>query len=629
MSQDIDVAVLKNKFLDKLSRLQVDSSSFHPDFQPLAELWNDTMQSAWTSIWIRGESCQKPMWQKVSVAPDDYVESPQPNGLEIEHGPSVEYAHRFQSPVFILDQANWKGEIDGRIFQVLGKDDYEEMGSPGFLMLPFPKPLNSDGGREQLRIRGALCCHFKSLEQLQKVRDVFTDEDLVTLVRMTATHIRAIIAEQHFQVLVRLNKLASGFLTKITKNPRQDRMLFLNGVAQLVGQVIGSKAVSIFYRTTMTDEVACIYSDGLCGIDGKKIPNAGLFNCRYEPGEKKTGLVYKTGERIVLGAGDARPDDQKYVELIDGKKVVNDLAILEPIPVASSDVKNKYGSEGVIRCVGRKPGFSSLERYYYNDLEAQAVRFIASQIAPVLKTLAVRIQREDQVNIVRHELLVPSRMIMDSVVELQDILKGQDDDKSPINEYLLPDLAVASTFLKNLILQLDAEPGALTFSPRKTYLRGEIIARNTFMLEHYAKTLREMTIQYRDLERVLPALMVDPELVERTFFNVVMNAIKYGRPGTEIKISARADSSAYYLDVSNEGVGINEKDEEKIFHRYYRAAKKKKVEGVGLGLYISKAAMEKTGGALVLTKAKNPTIFSLVFPRSLGFTYGGSFQRNW
>jgi len=100
---------------------------------------------------------------------------------------------------------------------------------------------------------------------------------------------------------------------------------------------------------------------------------------------------------------------------------------------------------------------------------------------------------------------------------------------------------------------------------------------------------------------------------------VVVNAIKYGKPGTSIAVVPRADESAYYIDVINFGEGIEAGDEERIFDRYYRATRRK-VPGIGLGLYISRAAVEKNGAKLFVSRLADPTIFTFSFPRKFALS---------
>ena len=586
--------------------LKIEANSIQDAQRELAEIWKTVTRATSTAIWTRRTNNQETDWQPVGISPG---KSP---ALLNSNSSVVELALARQCPLFVRDLTAWQEKNGTCQILAAGLD----ISSTSLLAIPFPNDIDEGNHPTFLKLSGAICCHFDDEAVFQAVRDEISDQELMSLMRISVSHLRSSIAEQQLRILVELNMLSSGLLTKITKSPRTDRRLFLGGVAELLRKSIGTKAVSVFYRRPLSENVTCIYSDGLCQSNGEVIHKDSLANCGYRPGEGDLGTVFGLGERAVKSAGESRA--QKYYDVIAGQKLGDEATLLEPIPL--SDIADQFSeskSEGVIRCVGWNEKSPYLNRKSFSDLEVQVVHFVASQIAPVLKQLQVRIQREDQVNIVRHDLLVPARMISDSVEELVEVLGEEENAHSSIHDYLLPDIAVASKLLTNLVLQLDAEPGIPYCAPRMTLIARNIVVRNKYMWTHYAKSYNNMTLRIGDLDREIPALWVDKELVERALFNVVINAIKYGQAESEILIAARSDSECFYVDIKNVGMGIELEDQSRIFERYYRGMQKNKVEGMGLGLYISKAAMEKTGGALILTNRKNPTVFSFVFPRIL------------
>ncbi|HDP79912.1 MAG TPA: hybrid sensor histidine kinase/response regulator, partial [Spirochaetes bacterium] len=98
-----------------------------------------------------------------------------------------------------------------------------------------------------------------------------------------------------------------------------------------------------------------------------------------------------------------------------------------------------------------------------------------------------------------------------------------------------------------------------------------------------------------------PEILGDPNLLKIVMTNLINNAIKYGKPDTEIKVSIEENDREYRLSVFNEGVGISEEDmRNKLFRRFSRLKQKgtEGVKGSGLGLYICKTIMEKHQGAI-------------------------------
>jgi signal transduction histidine kinase len=89
------------------------------------------------------------------------------------------------------------------------------------------------------------------------------------------------------------------------------------------------------------------------------------------------------------------------------------------------------------------------------------------------------------------------------------------------------------------------------------------------------------------IEKELPeALLIqaDQMLLTRLFFNLLDNAVKYGRRGGWVKIKAEKNKSRVIISVSDNGEGIAEADLPHIFKRFYRADKSRSSEGAGLGL---------------------------------------------
>jgi two-component system, OmpR family, sensor histidine kinase CiaH len=94
------------------------------------------------------------------------------------------------------------------------------------------------------------------------------------------------------------------------------------------------------------------------------------------------------------------------------------------------------------------------------------------------------------------------------------------------------------------------------------------------------------------------------------------NAIKYSKKNSSVKILANQEDGRVNISVSDEGVGIDEKDLPHVFDRFYRAEKsrsKKEVLGYGLGLSIAKKIVEMHKGAIDVKSEKNKgTTFTVI-----------------
>ncbi len=93
-------------------------------------------------------------------------------------------------------------------------------------------------------------------------------------------------------------------------------------------------------------------------------------------------------------------------------------------------------------------------------------------------------------------------------------------------------------------------------------------------------------------------ISADRDKVEQVIINFINNAIKYSPSGSDIRIEARKDQESLYVGVSDQGSGIAEEDQQKIFTRFYRIENTQTdiVSGFGIGLYVSKEIIKLHGG---------------------------------
>ena len=91
--------------------------------------------------------------------------------------------------------------------------------------------------------------------------------------------------------------------------------------------------------------------------------------------------------------------------------------------------------------------------------------------------------------------------------------------------------------------------------------------------------------------------------VEKALNNLIDNAVKYSPKGTVISLNAYVDEPEYLIEIADQGPGIARSYQEQIFSKFYRIPEQNKhtVKGLGLGLYISRQAIEQSGGRLTLT----------------------------
>jgi signal transduction histidine kinase len=107
----------------------------------------------------------------------------------------------------------------------------------------------------------------------------------------------------------------------------------------------------------------------------------------------------------------------------------------------------------------------------------------------------------------------------------------------------------------------------------------------------------------------------NPILIESIFVNLIDNAIKYSSKNKNITISLFKDNKIDFI-IKDEGIGIDEKQLQKITDRFYRVDKSrnKKIQGFGLGLSIVKNSVSMHGGNLEIESQRGVgSVFRVTF----------------
>lgn len=93
----------------------------------------------------------------------------------------------------------------------------------------------------------------------------------------------------------------------------------------------------------------------------------------------------------------------------------------------------------------------------------------------------------------------------------------------------------------------------------------------------------------------------DQHRIERVFYNLLNNALRYAPRQSTVKMQAYAENGLAIIKVSDEGQGVSEKDKPHLFERFYRAddaRNSQQGEGAGLGLAICKHIVLAHGGSI-------------------------------
>lgn len=115
-----------------------------------------------------------------------------------------------------------------------------------------------------------------------------------------------------------------------------------------------------------------------------------------------------------------------------------------------------------------------------------------------------------------------------------------------------------------------------------------------------------------------PAIQGDAKLLRQVVDNLLTNAIKYSPNGGTITVGGRSSETTVNFFVRDEGAGIAEAEQQRIFDRFYRVDGNltSKTKGTGLGLYLVKAIVEAHHGEInVKSQVGHGSTFYFSLPR--------------
>lgn len=113
-----------------------------------------------------------------------------------------------------------------------------------------------------------------------------------------------------------------------------------------------------------------------------------------------------------------------------------------------------------------------------------------------------------------------------------------------------------------------------------------------------------------------PNIIVDKDKFQQIMTNLIENAAKYSNENTTITITAEPAGDYVSIKVTDRGIGILPENYNKIFTKFSRIDNPltRKVQGSGLGLYITKNLVEKMDGRISVISGDGETTFEILFP---------------
>lgn len=324
-----------------------------------------------------------------------------------------------------------------------------------------------------------------------------------------------------------------------------------------------------------------------------------------------TNLVAMTG--MTAWTNDVL-DDPRFVESDGGYLVKARTRAILAAPL-------KWGEELLGAVV-----FHSENPYEWTDADVELIESAADEVATALhhadlyhravetadELARLDELRRDFMTMVSHELRSP----MTVVAGISDLLQKRSDQMSEQDRQDLVDTlgreARRLTKLVSEVLDVESiDQGLITLHPRELDL-AELARESAKDAGRADRT--EVVVEPGDTR-----VEADRDRIKQVLINLLSNALKFSPDHEPIIVSVSPEAESVCVSVSDAGPGMTEEEVSRLFQRFSRIARTGGSKpGSGLGLYLSKALVEKHAGRIwVDTKPGAGSTFSFRLPRDM------------
>jgi signal transduction histidine kinase len=313
------------------------------------------------------------------------------------------------------------------------------------------------------------------------------------------------------------------------------------------------------------------------------------------------------GRALTGRAGDTAPSELRFYT---GDRV--------PLDVTEHPISRAAAGETFERSVlwidaadgGRRAMSVSAQQLHDENGERTGAVVVFQDVTSEIDALHAR---EELVGAVSHELRTPLTSIvgyLELTLDEPDLAEGPRTYATIAAENadrmlrLISDMLVAASAVegKLVVLRRDMDLGAAvadavrSIAPRAAE-RGITVANEVPNEQH---------------------VYADESRMRQVLDNLLSNAVKYGKQGGRVRIAFREDERESVLSVQDDGIGIAEADQARLFDRFFRVVDTRGgvTSGTGLGLAISRAIVREHGGDIrVASTLGEGTTVSVVLPR--------------
>jgi PAS domain S-box-containing protein len=213
----------------------------------------------------------------------------------------------------------------------------------------------------------------------------------------------------------------------------------------------------------------------------------------------------------------------------------------------------------------------------------------------ILKERELNEMKSRFVSTISHEFRTPLTSILASNELLQRYYyKWTDEKKLDTLKRIEKSVEYMNEMITDVLTLNRADSGRLEFRPAPM----DLVALSKHILEEI-KLISKPNHQFIfECESDLNNILLDEKLIRNIIVNLLSNSVKYSPKGGTIKLFINKKPDKIEISVEDEGIGISEEDQKKLFQPFIRGTNIENIPGTGLGLAILQRAVSLHKGKI-------------------------------